>query len=239
MSKVTVLQQAMAAAGLTATGLADLLRRADDVPSSEAQIGRVQAVIQPLMNMAFTEGRAMFSAAVASTKATKEDKPDPVVKVRASEGTQIYGALKLVPKFSVDNMGWKKAVEAARAALTEHGIKADGSRVLTDAQKVAKALEKAVAPLAAEIAVSDLPDEAKIKALSDAKAFAAREVADAGINATAKRLAKNGAEWCSKLVMAIERELLKGTVEAEVQQAAPEAEVKQAEPKQKRVKKAA
>lgn len=198
-----ILHLAYAAAGITTTGMADILRRVDG-DTTEDQAARVQAVVTPLLAMAFTDGRSFLTDTVKSTKATKEGKADPVVEVRASEARQILGALKMIPGYTVAGKGWQAAVNASRAALKAAGIKASGDKVLTDAQQADKAIKAASVPLLAELMVSDLPDEAKVSRLAEIKAEAAATVANSEVSKHAARIVKgNGLDYARKLVISL------------------------------------
>ena len=132
--------------------MADALARVTDVPDSPEAQSRLQAIIGGLSALPLTEGRKLLTEAVKVHKPT--DAEYGVVKVRASEARQIYGAFKVVVGFdkSLVNIGWHKAVSLARKALDEHNLKADGGRLKSDAEKAADKLASNMAkPLAAEI----------------------------------------------------------------------------------------
>ena len=209
MSKKT-LHIAYAAAGLTPTGMADLLRNATG-KASEEQATRLQSIIGPLCNMAFTDGRKFLSDTVASTKATKDDKPDAVVKVRASEAGTIYGAVKMLPGFKTDGLGWHGAVTAAREALKAAGIKASGDKVLTDEQKATLAIAKVAQPIMAEMLVNPANGEMKASEVAaQAQKLAAAKVAGSEVEQHAARIVKaQGADYGRLLIKALAQVIAK------------------------------
>jgi len=228
MSKKQALILAYSAAGITAAGMADVLRRVTDVPVSAEEQTRVQSILKPLMNMALQDGRAFLAATVASTKGTKEDKPDQVVKVRASEAGTIYGAMKLCG-FDVVKMGWNAAVKAARDALKEKGVTAKGDKVLTDVEKAAKAiLEVQRNKLPPNI--NDLPDEAKLKALADAHQAATVAVAESEGRSMARRIVKtHGIAFSRTLLGYIEQVIAEAEQDADNKATVQHPEVADAE----------
>jgi hypothetical protein len=203
--KETKLHLAFAAAGLTPSGYVDTLRNIDGQVTGEIA-ARIQQAIVPLLNMALTDARGFLRLSVASTKATKESKPDPIIKVRASEAGQILGAVKLVKGFDYKGMGWQAAVNKARKALGDARLKADGGWVLTPEEKLANDVKQAGSKQLAELMISDLPDEAKLQKLAEIKASAAAQVQVDEATDQARRIIKGrGIEYATHLVAALEK----------------------------------
>jgi len=209
---------ALASAGFTATGLADALRRVGDAPASNEEVTRLQSIVGPLMNMALQDGRTLIGEAVASTKPTKESKPDHVVEVRATECRNIYGALKLIPGFSVENLGWHRANAAAKEALRQAGINNQGNPRLTDEEKAKKELEGAYSVQDALAIQGDttLSAEDKIKKLADLKAAAAAKVVDEAGMKHARRIVKTeGIAYARTLIGKLERAIAEAEADAD------------------------
>jgi hypothetical protein len=199
---------AYVAAGLTCQGMADLLRRVSDSAPSSEEVTRLQSIVGPLQNMALSDGRKFLSDTVASTKATKADKPDATVKTRASEVGAIYGALKLVPSFKVEGMGYWKALSSARAALKERGINASGAKLLSPAEKAEKATARAIDVQDVRAIMGDtaLTAEDKVQRIAALEQAAAAEVAKGESSRHADRIIKaNGVDYARELVAALEK----------------------------------
>lgn len=235
MSKNT-LHIAYVAAGLTPTGYAETLRNLDGQITGEVQ-ARIESAIKPLLNMALTDARKFLRDTVQATKATKEAKPDATVKVRASEAAQILGAVKLIKGFDYAGLGWHAAVSKARDALKGAALKPDGGKRLTDAEKTEEAIKDAGRKQLAELMVSDLPDEAKLKKLAEIKATAAAQVLAEEATDQARRIIKGrGLEYARNLVGALERQIAHAEAEAIAKPEGGEAEVVIAKPAGKKAK---
>jgi hypothetical protein len=187
--------------------MADLLRRVSDSTPSSEEVTRLQSIVGPLQGMAFSDGLKFLSDTVASTKATKEDKPDATVKQRASEVRQIYAATKLVPQFKVDGFGYWKALQAARSALKERGITASGAPILTPEQKADKQVAREISTQEVRAIMGDtgLTAEDKVQRIAALEQQAAAKVADGGVEKHADRIIKtNGMDYAKRLVVALE-----------------------------------
>lgn len=205
MSTKDILAVAMESAGLTAQGAVDLLKGVSE--STETQVAKMRTLIDSLSQMALPDGRSFLKAVVASTKATKADKPDPVIKQRASEAGTLYGAVKLIPKFSYEGMGWNRAVVAAREALKSAKIKADGNRVLSDVEQFEKTVSDNFSAQDARRIIGDtsLTAEERVAALARLDQDAAHRASSAKVLDHARRIIKgNGTEYAGKLVEALE-----------------------------------
>src|SRR3990167_11027448 len=203
MSKTT-LHLAYVAAGLTCTGIAESLRQVTGV-SDAAAAERVKAVVTPLLNMAFSDGRKFITDTVSSTKATKEAKPDRVVEVRASELRQIYGALKMVEGFSIEGLAWEASYLKAKETLKAKGIRASGDKVLTEEQKALKAIATEQPTILAELMAA--PENAERKAseiAAQAQKIAAERVSESDVKKHAARIIKaNGVPYAIRLYHAL------------------------------------
>jgi hypothetical protein len=226
MSKATM-HLAYVAAGLTCQGAVDILK---SIGTGTEDTTRLNALVKPMCGMAFTDGNKFLSDVVASTKtdaegkASKEGTPDKSVKNRVSEVRQIYAAIKLVPGFNIDGLGYWKAYDAAKAALKGKGIRASGAPILTEAEKAEKAVKAAAVPMLAELMASDAPDEAKLAKLAEIKAQAAEQVQADTVKQHAERLVKaHGVDYCSKLWEALEVAILAADSTLEVQEAVAKA----------------
>lgn len=212
MSKNT-LAIAMAASGFTPTGLAQALKGIGE-QVAEAEVTRMNGIIKPLCNMALTDARAFLKDAVKSTKPTEKDKPDHVVEQRAVECRKILGAVKLIPGFKLDGMGWWKAYAAADRALKEHNIKPDGSPIKTDEEKAREALAEQEGKYFKEArAAGKKLDEADLQRIAER---AAKDVAEHAVNATAQRILNQGRDFANKVVARLS-DLLVETAGNEVQ----------------------
>jgi hypothetical protein len=231
--------------------MADLLRRVSDSAPSNEEVTRLQSIVGPLQGMAFSDGLKFLSDTVASTKATKEDKPDATVKQRASEVRQIYAATKLVPGFKVEGFGYWKALQAARDSLKSRGITASGAPILTPEQKAEKAVsrEVSVQEVLAINTDADLTAEEKQQRIAALAQQAAAKVADGGVEKHADRIIKtNGMDYAKRLVAALEHAIASaenasiGAAETEnpvlVQAGVKQADVQEAAAMLKKAKKA-
>jgi hypothetical protein len=216
--------------------MADLLRRVSDSAPSNEEVTRLQSIVGPLQGMAFSDGLKFLSDTVASTKATKEAKPDATVKQRASEVRQIYAATKLVPDFKVEGFGYWKALQAARSALKERGITASGAPILTPEQKADKQVAREISTQEVRAIMGDvaLTAEDKVQRIAALEQQAAAKVAEGGVEKHADRIIKtNGMDYAKRLVTALEHVI--GAAEAEKVVKEPKAEG----PKAKKATKAA
>ena len=225
MSKATM-HLAYVAAGLTCQGAVDILRQ---IGTGQEDLTRLNSLVKPMCGMAFTDGNKFLSDVVASTKtdaegkASKEGTPDKSVKNRVSEVRQIYAAIKLVPGFTIDGLGYWKAYDAAKAALREKGIRASGAPILSEAEKAEKAIKQAATPLLAELMASDAPDESKLAQLASIKQRAAEQVQADTVQQHAARLVKaHGVNYCTKLWEALEGAILAADSTLEVQEESQE-----------------
>src|SRR3990167_1786830 len=204
MSKST-LHLGYVAAGLTCTGMADSLRQVTGI-SDAAASARVKAVFDPLMQMAFSDGRKFLTDTVSSTKPTKEAKPDRVVEVRASEARQIYGALKMIEGFSIEGLAWEAAYLKAKETLKAKGIRASGDKVLTEEQKALKAIASEQPTILAELMAA--PENAERKAseiAAQAQRLASERVSESDVKKHAARIVKaNGLPYAIRLYGALE-----------------------------------
>lgn len=193
---------AIVSTGFTASGLADALVRVTDVPDSPEAQSRLQAIIGGLSALPLTEGRKLLTEAVKVHKPT--DAEYGVVKVRASEARQIYGAFKCILGFdkALVNIGWHKAVSLARKALDEHNLKADGGRLKSDAEKAAdKLASNMVKPLAAEILAAGAEAEGRMTEIAaKATTQAIGNMMTNEVQAHAERIVKaKGAKYAALL----------------------------------------
>ena len=135
MAKVASITAQIHQAGLTPTGLKDLLL-AVDTEASASTSARITTILNGLCNLPLTDGRNLL------TETLKADKENKALKVRVSECRQVYGAVKLFDGFRAmvesKSMGWSAAVSAARTKLASAKLKADGSQVVSAEAKAAK-----------------------------------------------------------------------------------------------------
>lgn len=104
-----------------------------------------------------------LKASCKDASAYARQQGDTVAESRISEVRQLYGAVRFCNLIITDCGGYHKAVKASREALKSAGIKYDGSKVLSEAEREAKAesriMSKANKELAAEFDWSQ-PDAA-------------------------------------------------------------------------------
>lgn len=184
MSKATLAQVAMASAGLTATGCADLLIRVGEAAPSAEEMTRCNAIIQPLMQMDLASARSLLTEAV-KTEPDKKSGRYNVLKARASDARNIIGALKLVPGFKLDGLGWNKGADAARLALKEHGITNSGATVETPEEKAAHARDTIEAELFTKHKAELQSGEMTLAHLTE---LAAKQAVDAEVKKQADRI---------------------------------------------------
>lgn len=141
------------AAGLTATGLKDLLLHVEEAAPSAEQQARIRVILDGLGNLALADGRKLLTETVKLVK-DKESAEYRTIKVKASEARSIFGAVRLVKGFreQAEKLGWHKAVTESRNVLIEHHLKADGGAILTEEQAKAKAEAEAESNAIKELA---------------------------------------------------------------------------------------
>ena len=191
MPQVSAITQAIRSAGLTPTGLKDLLLTVDAEASATTK-ARIKVILDGLCNLPLTEGRAILKETAKEAKDTPQAK---TVKQRVSECRQLYGAVKLIQGFrdrvENDGLGWAPAVNAARQALEGANLKADGGRAESPEEKAAKALEKATQAVAAEMLAANADETLTVNALMEAAKERARDQAvHARVKAHADRIMK-------------------------------------------------
>src|SRR3990167_3438671 len=103
MAKVASITAQIYQAGLTPTGLKDLLLAVDQEASASTS-ARITTILNGLRNLPLTDGRKLL------TETIKADKDNKALKVRVSECRQVYGAVKLFDGFremvESKSMGW-------------------------------------------------------------------------------------------------------------------------------------
>jgi len=183
----------MYAAGLTATGLTDLLLNVDAEASSTAK-ARIKVILDGLCNVPLAEGRQILTEV---TKTAKGKPTEQTVKQRVSECRQLYGAVRLIEGFRKgiedSNMGWSNSVSRARVELASAGLKANGDRIKSkDEIKAEKAVKVMTATLAENLIGVDTSDEGRVAEIAQTSAERANLLgASAGmVKAQAERIVK-------------------------------------------------
>lgn len=217
---MTKVAEIVRASGFTPEGLKNALLHVEDAPISSEQQARLQVILNGFDNLPLTESRTLLTAAVKCVE-DKKSAEYRSIKVKASEARAIVGAYKLVPEFKgqVKTLGWHKAVTAAREALTEHKLTADGSPVLTTEQEAARSEREAkaaairmLADKAAKGEVVSVSEEAvteMLQGLHQHEYLAAIEKQAAGI------LKVKGIDYSLKLAQELIQQAEKATTEAE------------------------
>ncbi len=191
MAQVSSITAAIQAAGITPTGMIDLLLRASTAEASNEAKARVKVILDGLCNLPLTEGRALLKETAKTAKGTPNEK---VIRVRVSECRSLYGAVKLLPDFraKAESAGWHNAVGQAREALEAANLKPDGGQITTPEQRAAKQEQNAMFEILAENMVGvDTRDESKVAEIVRESAETARNVlAQKAVLAHADRLCK-------------------------------------------------
>ena len=193
MNQVSSITQAIQSAGLTPTGLADLLLNVDAEASASAK-ARITVILDGLCNLPLQDGRKILTETAKLGKGTPTEQ---TVKQRVSECRQLYGAVRLIEGFRKGieeaGMGWSNAVSRARVELAEKHLKANGERVKTPEQVQAARVKANVLEIMAENIGDDIGD-ANARAESAARVEA--QLATVGrsqetVNKHAARLVKD------------------------------------------------
>ena len=174
-------REAVHAAGLTASGLTDLLLKVDAEASATTK-ARLTVILDGFGNLPLQDGRKIMAQA---TKDAKGKPTEQTIRQRVSECRQLIGAVRLIEGFREGiekaGMGWASAVSRAREELASKGIKANGDRVKSKAELAAEKAQKSVLITLAEnmagMSQEDRRDSEKVGAIA---AQAAETVADIG-----------------------------------------------------------
>ena len=181
VSSITPVLQAVHAAGLTATGLTDLLLSVDR-EASEGTKARLQVILDAFGNLPLQDGRKIMSEA---TKAAKGLPTEQTIRQRVSECRQLVGAVRLIEGFREGiesaGMGWASCVSRARVELAEKGLKANGDRVKSKEEMAAEKAQAAVlATMAEEMAGLSQEERRDTATIGQIAAEAASKVAELG-----------------------------------------------------------
>ncbi len=176
MPKVASITAAIQAAGITPTGLKDLLL---NVVAEQAS-PRVKVMLDGLCNLPLAEGGKIISEMLKANK-PKDGEEVPAeyrtLKVRASECRQVYGAVKFSEGFReyAENNGWHSTVSEARKVLESKGLKWNGSPLTTPEERAAKAEGKAIVEILAENLIGvDTSDAERVAEIARHSAESAR-----------------------------------------------------------------
>lgn len=177
MKQVNSITQAIRSAGLTPTGLTDLLLQVDQEASASTK-ARITVILDGLCNLTLTDGGKLLKE---TAKAAKGQPTEKTVKVRVSECYQLFGAVKLFDGFRAmienKNLGWSPAVSAARLQLAEKHLKANGDHAPTKEEKAEAQAKANTLAILAENMVGDASDEV---ALAEAAQRTAERLATVG-----------------------------------------------------------
>ena len=212
MKQVTAITAAIRAAGLTPTGLEDLLLTVD-AEASKTTVARIKVILDGLCNLPLTEGRSLLSETAKPHGADDAEKQEyrktpkfRTVKQRVSECRQLYGAVKLIEGFRAmieeKSLGWASAVSAARIQLEGKNLKPDGGPVVSQSEREAKALKAARIEVLAERMTGNAEADKDLLATADAAARA--NLFKAEIEAHANRIGSvKGKDYCLALADAL------------------------------------
>lgn len=197
---------AIQAAGITPTGLKDLLLTVD-AEASKTTVARIKVILDGLCNLPLTEGRKLLTETAKVAKGSSEEK---TVKTRVSECRQLYGAVKLIEGFrkavEEKGMGWSPAVSRARLELENAHIKPDGGPIKTPEMLAKARMEDQVKiMLEAEVISADGNDQRTVGELAKHAREQAFEVLyKADVQAHAERIGKaKGKDYCLDLADAL------------------------------------
>lgn len=188
VQSITAAVQAAHSAGLTATGLTDLLRAVDAEASGSAK-ARLAVILDSFGNIPLQDGRKIMAEA---TKAAKGQPDEQTIRQRVSECRQLVGAVRLIEGFREGiekaGMGWASCVSRARVELAAKGLKANGDRVKSKEEIAAEKQQAAILTTLAEN-MAGLSQEERRDAETVARiaADAAERVATVGASSEAIR----------------------------------------------------